>query len=221
VAVGARLLIVSEPEASASLLLRVLAGLARLDRGAFRLAGLSRADASRVGWARRIGYVGPETAIHAWLSPRETLELTARLAGYDPPERRRRVDSAIERYQLGTAFDRPLGRLSPSLAQRTALAAAMLTDPEVILLDEPLRSASPDERRQFLEVPGRRRTVLLASHLAVGEEGYVNEVALIRNGTLALHVPAPQLAAAGLRLSARGIAAFADMRRPPAAAAAG
>ena len=59
VGVGARLVLVSTPDESASLLLRILAGLSRASAGSVRLAGLSQADSSPSGWARRIGYVGP------------------------------------------------------------------------------------------------------------------------------------------------------------------
>ena len=60
VGVGARLLVVSRPEQSASMLLRVLAGLSRTQAGVVRLAGVARPDSSPAGWARRVGYVGPE-----------------------------------------------------------------------------------------------------------------------------------------------------------------
>ncbi|HET8586801.1 MAG TPA: hypothetical protein VFM74_02905, partial [Candidatus Limnocylindria bacterium] len=68
VPVGARLLVVSEPEESASLLLAVLAGLARVDDGQLLIAGVRRADDSAAGWARRVGYVGPRANVHPWLS---------------------------------------------------------------------------------------------------------------------------------------------------------
>ena len=221
VPVGARLLVVSEPEASASLLLRVLAGLARLESGTIRLAGLSRADGSTEGWARLVGYVGAETALYPWLSPREVFELVTRLAAYDSAEARVRSETVIGRFGLVAALDQPLGRLGPALAQRVALAAAMLTDPEILLLDDPLRSADPSERHLFLNIRARRRTVVLASRIPAAEAGLVDQVAFIRRGKLALHAPVRDLEAAGLSLSRRDLASLAEMRNVPAAASAG
>jgi ABC-type multidrug transport system ATPase subunit len=213
VGVGARLLLVSTPEASASLLLRVLAGLAHATSGIVRIAGVARADDSAAGWARRIGYVGPEAGIHAWMSPGEALDLAGRLAGLDPDERRRRIEVAAELYRLGPQLGTPVRRGGPALAQRTALAAAMLADPEVLLLDEPLRSLEPDERRLMLTIPGRRRTVLLASRYPASEAGLVNQVALLREGRVALHVGVAELDEHDLQLSMRGIEALAELGR--------
>lgn len=211
VGVGARLLIVSRPEESASLLLRVLAGLSHATAGTVRLAGVARADNSPAGWARRVGYVGPEAGIYPWMSPREVLDLAARLADFDIDERRRLIDLAAERYRIGPHLDGPIRRGGASLAQRTALAAAMLTDPEVLLLDDPLRAIEPTERARLLAIPGRRRTVLIASRFPASEAGLVNQVALLQDGRLVLHVPVRELDARGLTLSQRGIEALAEL----------
>jgi ABC-2 type transport system ATP-binding protein len=212
VPIGARLLLVARPEEGASALLRVLAGLVRPAAGAVLLAGLSRADDSAAGWARRVTYLAPEPGIYPWLSPNEALDLAGRLAGYDRGERRRRIDAATEQFRLGSGADRPISRGGTALAQKTALAAAMLTEPEVLLLDDPLRSLDPLERARLLRLPGRRTTVLLASRFPASEAGLMNQVALLRDGRLALHVPISDLERAGLPPSLRGIEALADLR---------
>lgn len=212
VPVGARLLLVSEPEGSAALLLGVLAGLVRPHAGTFQLAGLSRPDETNSGWRRRVAYVGPESGFYEWLSPAEVLDLAGRLAGYDRAERRRRTDAAVEHYRLGGGLHRPVSRGGPPLAQRVGLAAGLLADPEVLLLDDPLRSLDPGERARLLRIPGRRRTVLLASRYPASEEGLVNQVALLRDGRLAIHARREELTANELPLSLRGIAALAELR---------
>ena len=211
VGVGARLLVVSRPEESASMLLRVLAGLAHATRGSLRLAGLARADNSAAGWARRVGYVGPEAGIYPWMTPREVLDLAGRIAEYDVRDRHRRINALAERYRIGVQLDQPVQRGGESLAQRTALAAAMLTDPEVLLLDEPLRAVEPEERARMLAIPGRRRTVLIASRYPASEAGLVDQVALLREGRLAVHATIGELDARGLTLSQRGIEALAGL----------
>jgi ABC-type multidrug transport system ATPase subunit len=211
VAVGARLLILSRPEESAPMLLQVLAGLSRASAGTVRVAGVARADESPAGWARRVGYVGPEAGIYPWMTPREVLDLAGRIAEYDPAERQHRIDTVAEHYRFGVQLDEPVQRGGAALAERVALAAAMLTDPEVLLLNEPLRSVDPEERSRLLAIPGRRRTVLITSRFPASEAGLVNQVAFLRDGRLVVHAPVRELDARGLTLSQRGVEALAGV----------
>jgi ABC-2 type transport system ATP-binding protein len=217
VPVGARLLLVSRPEATAALLLRILAGLVRPAAGSIALAGVQRDDESSSGWRRRVAHVGSEPGIYPWLSPVEALFLAAGLAGLHGTQATERVDAAVEHFRLGADARRPISRGGPALAQRTALAAALLGDPEVLLLDEPLRALDPAERRRLLRLPRRRVTLLLASRYPASEEGLVNQVALIRDGRVALHAAIEDLSAASQPLNARGIEALADLRLDTAA----
>jgi ABC-2 type transport system ATP-binding protein len=211
VGVGARLLVVSQPEQSASMLLRVLAGLSRVRSGIVRLAGVARPDSSAAGWARRVGYVGPEAGIYPWMTPREVLDLAGRIAEYDASDIKRRIDHVAEQYRIGVHLDEPIRRGGEPLAQRVALASAMLTEPEVLLLDEPLRAVEPEERARLLTIPGRRRTVVIASRYPASETGLVNQVAFLREGRLMLHAPISELERQGLALSQRGIDALIEL----------
>jgi ABC-type multidrug transport system ATPase subunit len=211
VGVGARLLVVSSPEQSGSMLLRVLAGLSRVRSGIVRLAGVARPDSSAAGWARRVGYVGHEAGIYPWMRPREVLELAGRIAEYEPAEIRRRIEVVSEHYRIGVHLDQPIKRGGEPLAQRVAMASAMLTEPEVVLLDEPLRSMEPEERARLLTFSGRRRTVLIASRYPASEAGLVNQVAFLRDGRLIVHAPMEELDRRGLALSQRGIDAFIEL----------
>jgi ABC-type multidrug transport system ATPase subunit len=205
VPVGARLLLVSRPEGSASLLLRILAGIARADHGRILLAGLSRADAGAAGWARRVGYVGPRASIHPWLSPREALHLAGELAELGGAALTRRVDASLEHHGLADAADRPIRRGGPAVAERVALAAARLTDPEVLLRDEPLRAVDREERLRLIGQSGPRQTLLLASRYPSSEAGLVNHVVMLRDGRVAVSAPVAELDRRGAGLSMRGI----------------
>ena len=211
VGVWARLLVVSRPEESASMLLRVLAGLSRVQKGIVRLAGVARPDSSAAGWARRVGYVGPEAGIYPWMTPREVLDLAGRIAEYEPKEIQRRIDGVAETYRIGVHLDQPIRRGGEPLAQRVALASAMLTDPEVLLLDEPLRAVDAEERARLLTIPGRRRTVVLASRYPASETGIVNGIAFLSEGRLRVQAPIAELERRGLTLSQRGIDAFIEL----------
>ena len=208
---GMRLLLVGEPEESASALLRVLAGLSRPARGRIEIAGMR--DPSAQGWGRRIAYLGPEPGIPSWMTPREALRLAAGLLELPAADAARRMDRALAWAHVPTdAWDRPVRRGGPPLIQRTGLAAALLADPEVLLLDEPLRALEVEDRSRLLRVPGKRRTIVIASRYPASETGLATHAALLRRGRVALLAAIAELEAAGLTVSMRGIAAMADAR---------
>ena len=217
VPVGMRLLVVGEPEESASMLIRVLAGLSRARRGRVEIAGLT--DPSAGGWGRRIAHLGPEPGIPSWMTPREVLALAAELLDLSAADAARRTEQVVAwTHTRPEWLDRPVRHGGPPLIQRTALAAALLADPEVLLLDEPLRALDADERSRLLRLPGRRRTVVLASRYPASEAGLVSHVALLRGGRVAMLAAVADLEAAGLPLSVRGIDTLAERRAvaPPA-----
>jgi len=208
---GARVLLAGVDPEAPSLLLRIVVGLARADRGSVTVAGLQREDAIPEGWARRIGYVGADPGIPLWMTPAEGLDLAARLSGIDGLERQRQIEESLQHYQLGAIRDRPLRHAGRITLERTALAAALLPNPEVLLLDEPLRAHTPSERVRLLQIPGERRTVLTASRYPAQQGGVVDRVVLIRDGRVALHAPIAELEAQRLPLSLRGLTAMADL----------
>jgi ABC-2 type transport system ATP-binding protein len=215
---GTRLLVAADPAASGSMLLRILGGLARRSAGRVEIAGL--ADPSADGWGRRVAYLGSEPGIHGWMTPRETLELASRLLDLDDTTARRRTEEVLGRAGIPPASaDRPVRRGGQALAQRTGYAAALLADPEVLLLDEPLRSLDAAERHRLLDLPGERRTVVLHSRYPASEAGHVTHVALLRGGRIAMLARADEVEALGHGLAMRGIAELADRRAAAAATA--
>ena len=208
---GGRLLIVSDPDSSASTLLRVLAGLARPERGRARIAGSTESGPD--GWGRRVAYIGPNTGLHAWMTPMEVLRLAGDLLDLPAAESARRAERAIAWTRIpSAALAQPMSRGGVALQQRTGFAAALIGDPEVLLLDEPLRALEAEERRRILRLRGRRQTILLASSYPASEVGLAAHVVYLRGGRVELIAPIPALEAAGLSLSHRGIEALAAMR---------
>ena len=215
VPVGARLWLVSEPAASGSLLLRILAGLSPVRGGRIEIAGST--DHSSSGWGRRVAYVGPEPGIRSWMTPRDALELAAELLSMSASAAARGIDDVLAWTAIPHSdLHRSVRRGGVAIAQRTALACALLGDPEVLLLDEPLRALRAAERIRLLQVPGARRTVLLASRHPPGDAGLVSHVALLREGRVAVITSVRELEASGLPLSAEGLAALVDRRRADA-----
>jgi ABC-type multidrug transport system ATPase subunit len=211
VPVGARLLVVSLPDAAASMLLRILAGVARMEGGSLEVAGIREQSGDRQA---RIGYVGREPGIPDWLTPREALEIAVAPLGLRRPDAARAIDTAAARAAIvADELARPIRRGGRSLLERVAFASALIPDPEVLLLDEPLRSLEPTRRAALLHLPERRRTMLLASRHPASEAGICTHVALIRSGRIAVVAPLSRLEEEGLPLSLPGIEALAPRLR--------
>ena len=203
------MLLVSDPDGAASALVRILAGLSRPSAGRVEIAGVASSAGS--GWGHRVAHLGPEPGIPRWMTPREALALSARLADLPPDEARIRTERALTWAGIRpAAADRAVRHGGPPLVQRTGLAAALIGDPEVLLLDEPMRALDTFERTRLLRLPGPRHTIVLASRYPASEAGLVSHVALLRNGRVALVAPISDLERAGLPLSLRGITKLAE-----------
>ncbi len=223
VPVGARLLVASRPSESATMLLRILGGVARAEQGTIHLAGLPISDDLPGGWARRVGYVPPTSALPGWMSGREALELSARLLGFDHAERPVRIERAMSGAGLATTpdLDRPLRRAATAHRELVALAAALVADPEILVLDEPLRALDPWDRWRILGALEPRATLVVASRTPAAEEGFAREVAFIGQGRVVVHAPVTELTRRGLPLTLGGLEQLAALgvERPSRATA--
>ena len=96
-----------------------------------------------------------------------------------------------------------------------ALAAALVADPEILVLDEPLRALDPWERWRILGALEPRTTLVVASRNPAAEEGLVRQVALISQGRLAVHAPVTELTRRGLPLTLGGLEQLAAAGEVP------
>jgi ABC-2 type transport system ATP-binding protein len=145
--------------------IRMLCGLLTPDDGVGTCLGLDiRRDAALI--KRQVGYMTQKFGLYDDLSIRENLDFVARL--FELPERRAAVDEALERLGLGARQRQLAGALSGGWKQRLALAACLLHQPRLLLLDEPTAGVDPKARREFWDQIHRLAdegiTVLVSTH---------------------------------------------------------
>jgi molybdate transport system ATP-binding protein len=148
---GATLVLVGESGAGKTTVLRLLAGLDDPDRGAIEVEGGTWFDAatgaSRPAWRRDVGYVPQDYALFPHLSVYENVAFGLRARGLSGHWVRARVTEALGRLQISDLERRPPDQLSGGQRQRVALARALVTEPRLLLLDEPLSALDLQARR--------------------------------------------------------------------------
>jgi ABC-2 type transport system ATP-binding protein len=134
----------------------------------------------------RVGFLPEAPYFYDYLSVRELLDLTGRLFRLEPAVRRRRGEELIAKVGLGEAADRPMRKYSKGMLQRAGLAQALMNDPEVVVLDEPMSGLDPIGRREVRdlmhELQGAGKTVFFSTHILPDVEAICERVAIIAKG---------------------------------------
>jgi ABC-2 type transport system ATP-binding protein len=171
--------------AGKSTLLRVLCGLTAPSRGAVRVLGTS--PRGNVSLYRRIGLVPQQESMFDSLTALDFVAVSAELSDVVAP--RRAAAGALELVELDPSDRRPVGSYSKGMRQRVKVAAAVVHDPEVVVLDEPLEGLDPRQRLRMIELFRRLgaegRTVLVSSHVLDEVERFGSRVLVIVQGKLA------------------------------------
>lgn len=164
--------------------LRMICGLLIPDAGQGEVLGLDLAR-DRRAIKQQIGYMTQKFGLFSDLSIAENLEFIARVYGLD--NRAGRVDAALEQLGLTSRRDQLAGKLSGGWKQRLALAAAVLHEPRILLLDEPTAGVDPKARREFWDqihrLAAAGMTVLVSTHY-MDEAERCHEIAYIAYGVM-------------------------------------
>jgi ABC-2 type transport system ATP-binding protein len=163
-------------------LIRTLLGLTRADSGRAALLGIPVPSRRREALAR-VGAIVDEPRFHRHLTGRENLRLLAAARGGGADTR---IDPSLRRVGLADRADDRVGAYSMGMRQRLGLAACLLGDPELLILDEPMNGLDPAgmvELREFIrELVDEGRTVMLSSHLLDDVERTCDAVAIVDHG---------------------------------------
>ena len=172
--------------AGKSTTLKLLMQLIFPTSGAARILGSPVGD---VAVRRRIGFLAENPYYYDYLTAEELLTYFARLFGYSVADARTRVSNVLDQVGLGAERRMRLRSFSKGMVQRVGLAQAILNDPEVVFLDEPMSGLDPlgrrDVRDLILALRKRGCTVFFSSHILSDAEALCDRVAIVAQGKLA------------------------------------
>jgi len=163
--------------------LKVLAGLLRPDHGSVSLLGRPAGERGARG---RLGFLPESPYFYDYLTGAELLWFFGRLHGMAPQTLREQVPALLKLVGLETKGGLPLRKYSKGMLQRVGLAQALLNDPDLVILDEPMSGLDPIGRREvrdlILSLKAQGKTVFFSSHILADAESICDEVAILVAG---------------------------------------
>ncbi len=166
--------------------LKLLMGLVFSDAGSATILGHPLTSDA---WKHRVGYLPENPYFYDYLTPAEYLDYVGQLFGMPRPLRQGRTRELLERVGLQRSASVALRRFSKGMTQRVGLAQALMNDPDLVLLDEPMSGLDPLGRRLvrdlILELKERGKTVFFSTHILPDAESLCDRVGLLCSGRLA------------------------------------
>jgi ABC-2 type transport system ATP-binding protein len=164
--------------------LRILAGLAQPTSGTITIAGVETKNTAPKP-SPLVGYLPEEPAFYPWMTPVEYLCFVGEIFGLRKAELQKKSDELLEMVGLGEVKKRRIGGFSRGMRQRMGIAQALVNDPKILLLDEPVSALDPSGRKELLELIemlAHNCTVLMSSHILADVERVCDTVAIIDHG---------------------------------------
>jgi ABC-2 type transport system ATP-binding protein len=174
--------------------IKMLTGLIAPSGGSARIFGEPIPSARALA---KVGFLPENPYVYPYLTPTEFVELCGRLSGLSGRAVRARTRQVLDQVGILYAADRPVGRLSKGMLQRTGLAAALVADPELLILDEPMSGLDPVGRKEvrdlIVEERSRGRTIFFSTHILNDVETLCDEVTILRQGLVVVSGPLDKL----------------------------
>ena len=165
--------------------LKLLTGLILPTAGSAWLLGQ---DLAETAIKRHIGFLPENPYFYEYLTGRELLDLCGRLFALRAPARRERIASLLRLTQMDEAADRQLRKYSKGMLQRLGLAQALINNPQLVILDEPMSGLDPLGRKAMrdtiLQLKNEGRTIFFSSHILSDVEMLCDRVGILVNGRL-------------------------------------
>jgi len=163
--------------------IKILTGLIAPTRGAATVFG-HRVPSPQA--MQRVGFLPENPYVYPYLTPREFVEMCGRLSGLSARDARKRTAEILDTVRISYAADRQVRRLSKGMVQRTGLAAALVAEPELLILDEPMSGLDPVGRKEvrdlILDQRAKGRTIFFSTHILSDVEMLCDHVTILRRG---------------------------------------
>lgn len=153
------------------------------------LAGLLKPTAGTVDWEAKagIGFLPQQPRFFPWLTAIEFMEMAAQISGVGAKEARRQSEKTLEFVGLGTAMHKKTGTFSGGMKQRLGLAQAIVHQPKLLLLDEPVSALDPTGRREIMDLLKtlqQQTTILYSTHILNDAEEMTDQLLFMQAGKL-------------------------------------
>ena len=172
--------------AGKSTLFKMMMGRLKPTQGSVRLFGVDPWESTSP--YRRVGYVSESEKLYEWMTSLDFLTTLARLHGMTREEARERSEHVLDFVGLSDVMHKELGKYSKGMRQRVKIAHALVHDPDLIILDEPLHGCDPIARTSIMSVirdlGNQGKTVLVSSHILEEIERITEQIVILHNGRL-------------------------------------
>ena len=165
--------------------LRLLAGLLKPTEGSIQFVGINPGEDHR----KYIGYLPQQPVFFNWMTAKEFLVYVGELAGLSKKEAALKSEELLELLGIADAKKKRIGGFSGGMKQRLGIAQAMIHDPKLIMLDEPVSALDPFGRREVLEMMKelkKRTTILFSTHVLHDAEEVCEDIIIINKGEIVL-----------------------------------
>lgn len=182
--------------------MRLLTGFVAPTHGTARIAGID-VQADRLTAAEHLGYLPENGPLYPDMTPYELLNFFGRARGMSAARIRERSDAVIKMIALETVAHKAVGKLSKGYRQRVSMAAALLHDPDVLIMDEPTSGLDPNQIRgvrALIRELGKSKTILVSTHILQEVEPVADRVLFIHDGKIVFDGPPADLRREGQSL---------------------
>jgi ABC-2 type transport system ATP-binding protein len=170
--------------------LKIFTDMIRASKGTAMINGVPVHE-NKKGALSRCGSLIETPEIYPSFTPREALSLIAEIRGIPHSQRKKQIEESLAEVRMDEWIDKKVGKFSKGMKQRVDIASALLSDPDIILLDEPTTGLDPrgtaEVRDVIKELKKRNRLIFMSSHLLPEVSDVCDEVAMIDHGKLLVY----------------------------------